>query len=446
MIKLNFFPAVNNEVQKEVQVYVNNFQMNSQWIPSVPSVCFSIIAGALSDEFGRKPLLLFPLIGDLIRVLLNIVNYAFIETLPLEFFYFDSIASFFGGSTVYYLGVYSYGTTVTKPEERSYRLARLNGIETLANVLGILLSPFVFRELGYFGNYAISCGFYASSILYLIFVVKEPIKRELPDQELNTEQKKKSQSSCLQIISQNITKVKNFLTKAIVIPIMGMKSVITKDRTTILKLLIILQFFCYGLYIFTAEMYRLTYLYMLLVFDGFNEKDYVLLKIVMSLLGFFCLMVIMPIFSGKLQIHDTLLLLVIVTCDVVSSAILPFVDSLWQFYLARGLGTIGYCKYSVVRSLLSKCIDANEVGKVFSLLAIVASIAPIGGNPLFKQLYNKTIGTFPGAIFHLFAALLFLAACGNLFMYFMRHEMDHQSEVNPNEQELEEKNSDCIKT
>ncbi len=446
MIKLNFFPAVNNEVQKEVQVYVNNFQMNSQWIPSVPSVCFSIIAGALSDEFGRKPLLLFPLIGDLIRVLLNIVNYAFIETLPLEFFYFDSIASFFGGSTVYYLGVYSYGTTVTKPEERSYRLARLNGIETLANVLGILLSPFVFRELGYFGNYAISCGFYASSILYLIFVVKEPIKRELPDQELNTEQKKKSQSSCLQIISQNITKVKNFLTKAIVIPIMGMKSVITKDRTTILKLLIILQFFCYGLYIFTAEMYRLTYLYMLLVFDGFNETDYALLKIVMSLLGFFCLMVIMPIFSGKLQIHDTLLLLVIVTCDVVSSAILPFVDSLWQFYLARGLGTIGYCKYSVVRSLLSKCIDANEVGKVFSLLAIVASIAPIGGNPLFKQLYNKTIGTFPGAIFHLFAALLFLAACGNLFMYFMRHEMDHQSEVNPNEQELEEKNSDCIKT
>ncbi len=38
--------------------------MNSQWISSVPIVIFSIIAGALSDEFGRvKPLIVIPLIG-----------------------------------------------------------------------------------------------------------------------------------------------------------------------------------------------------------------------------------------------------------------------------------------------------------------------------------------------------------------------------------------------
>jgi hypothetical protein len=41
--------------------------MNSQWLSSVPCVFLSVIAGALSDEFGIKPLLLFPLIGDLAR-------------------------------------------------------------------------------------------------------------------------------------------------------------------------------------------------------------------------------------------------------------------------------------------------------------------------------------------------------------------------------------------
>jgi membrane protein DedA with SNARE-associated domain len=80
--------------------------------------------------------------------------------LPLEFFYLDSISSFFGGSTVYYLGVYSYGTTVTKPKERAHRLARLDGVETLANIIGTLLSPFVFQKLGYFGNYGIRCQCY----------------------------------------------------------------------------------------------------------------------------------------------------------------------------------------------------------------------------------------------------------------------------------------------
>jgi hypothetical protein len=60
---LNFIvTAANDGIQQEVQIYANNFQMNSQWIGSVPMIAFSIIAGALSDVFGRKPLLLYPLI------------------------------------------------------------------------------------------------------------------------------------------------------------------------------------------------------------------------------------------------------------------------------------------------------------------------------------------------------------------------------------------------
>ena len=391
------FAAENNEIQKEVQGYVNNFQMNSQWISSVPCVFFSVIAGALSDEFGRKPLLLFPLIGDLTRTLLNIVNYAFIETLPLEFFYLDSIASFFGGSTVYYLGVYSYGTTVTKPNERAHRLARLDGIETLANIVGTLLSPFIFKQLGYFGNYAISSLFFAMSIAYLIWFVREPIQRRPDDSKMSEVKTQKQTSKTLpEMVLECFGKLKSFLAKAVIIPLIGMKSVVTKDRKSILKFLIFLQFLCYGLYLFTLQMQSLTYLYMLLVFDGFNETDYALFNSV---------------------------------CEVASAAILPVTDSLWQFYLGFGLGTMGYCKYAVVRSLLSKCIDTDEVGKVFSILAVIASVAPVGGNPVFRQLYNKTLSTFPGAVFLLYAALLSLAGFVNLFLYFMRRKIKTGNEV-----------------
>ena len=127
--------------------------MIGQWISSVPIVAFSIIAGALSDVFGRKPLILIPMIGDFISTIFNIINYAFIDTLPLEFFYTDKIGSFFGGYAVYYLGVYSYGTAITQPNERAYRLARMNGMETIATIIGTLLSPVVFKTLGYHGSF-----------------------------------------------------------------------------------------------------------------------------------------------------------------------------------------------------------------------------------------------------------------------------------------------------
>jgi hypothetical protein len=122
------------------------------------------------------------------------------------------------------------------------------------------------------------------------------------------------------------------------------------------------------------------------------------------------------------------MLFVILIFEVVSSFITPFVSTLWQFYLAQGVGTIGYCKYAVVRSLMSKSIEKDEVGKVFSLLAIMASLAPVAGNPIFRQLYNKTLNYFPGAIFLLYGAILMVSAAINLYLYFKKQEFRTEPE------------------
>jgi len=408
--------------------------MIGQWISSVPIVAFSIIAGALSDVFGRKPLMILPMIGDLIGTLFNIINYAFIDTLPLEFFYTDKIGSFFGGYAVYYLGVYSYGTTITKPKERAHRLARLDGMETIASMIGTILSPIIFKSLGYYGSYSFSCVFLALAIAYMIFFVEEPIKKEVAETDPLIKEKtvRPKDETFLEKLCHNVgkywKKLKNFLKISIKIPLTGMKEVITRDRKSVLKFLIVLQFFCFGTYWLTLQIWNLFYLYMLLVFDGFTETDYAHFNVAMAVFNTFCLVVIMPIFSGKLQIHDALMLFVILIFEVVSSFITPFVSTLWQFYLAQGVGTIGYCKYAVVRSLMSKSIEKDEVGKVFSLLAIMASLAPVAGNPIFRQLYNKTLNDFPGAIFLLYGAILMVSAAINLYLYFKKQEFRTEPE------------------
>ena len=438
-----FFAAVNDQFQKEVQEYVNNFQMNSQWISNVPVVLFSIIAGALSDEFGRKPLMIFPMIGELLGTLFSIINYAFIDTLPMEFFYTGNIGSFFGGYAIYYLGVYSYGATITNSEDRAYRLGRLDGMETIAIVVGTLLSPIIFKKLGYYGSYSISWLFSILAVIYMVFIVKEPlVKVEEMNNKSNLENCNQEESKqCLLTINKHLvatcSTTLDFLEKTIIIPIKRIRDVISKDRKLILKGLIVVQFVCFTTYWITFQICNLIYLYMLMVFDGFNETDYSHFNVAMLLLSTFYLVVVMPIFSGKLQINDAIMLFLILVCEVVSSFITPFVTTLWQFYLAQGLGAIGCCKDALVRSLMAQCIDSHEVGKVFSLLSILSSLAPIGGNPLFRQLYNKTLNNFPGAIFLLNGSILIFSAAGNLFLYSMRLNIKTENKENILESKVE---------
>lgn len=420
--------------------------MIGQWISSVPIVAFSIIAGALSDVFGRKPLILIPMIGDFISTIFNIINYAFIDTLPLEFFYTDKIGSFFGGYAVYYLGVYSYGTAITQPNERAYRLARMDGMETIATIIGTLLSPVVFKTLGYHGSFGISGAFILLAIVYFVKFVEEPIKKDSDEKSplvRTTTAQRVEQSSfsenILRILKNAADKIISFAKIAIVIPLTGMKEVLTRDRKMILKVLIVVQFLCFSTYWLTLQIWNLLYLYMLLVFDGFSETDYSHFNVAMSVLNTFCLVVIMPILSQKLKIFDAMMIFIMLVCEIISAFVTPFATSVWQFYLAQGLGCIGYCKYAVVRSLISKCIDSSEVGKVFSFLAVLASLAPVAGNPMFRQLYNATLNSQPGAIFFLFGAILLCSALGNLYLYFMRHEMKTSADCDDDEaKEIEE--------
>jgi hypothetical protein len=242
------------------------------------------------------------------------------------------------------------------------------------------------------------------SLVYLVLFVKEPIKRKLANGEKNNP-------------------AKSLLYNAIVTPLQGMKLLITKKRKNLLKVLILLQFICFFIYWLIIEINILKYLYMLLVFEGFDEKGYAYYSVFHDVCCAFYLMMFMPFLNAKLRIHDALMLAFIIFSEVVCYAVSPFATELWQFYIATGVGSIGYCKYAVVRSLLSKCVSMHEIGKVFSILAVIAALAPVAGNPIFRQLYNATIDTFPGAIFTLGSALLLLATFINVFIYTQRDKL-----------------------
>jgi hypothetical protein len=47
-------------------------------------------------------------------------------------------------------------------------------METIASIVGTLLSPVIYNSLGYYGVYGISCAFLFSGIVYMVWLVPEP--------------------------------------------------------------------------------------------------------------------------------------------------------------------------------------------------------------------------------------------------------------------------------
>ena len=97
------------DIFDEVQTESNNFLMISQWLGGGPNLAYTLFAGSLLDQYGCKPFLIIPVIGLFISFICNIINYAFIESLPLEFFYLDNLFPLLGGKPVFYLAFYAFG-------------------------------------------------------------------------------------------------------------------------------------------------------------------------------------------------------------------------------------------------------------------------------------------------------------------------------------------------
>ena len=95
---------VSNSDCQIVKWRLQDFEMYHGWVKSTPTFIYALFIGALSDRFGRKPLILLPIFGALIDHVLGFINIEYIENFPIEFFYVMSFEYFLGGFPMLYLG------------------------------------------------------------------------------------------------------------------------------------------------------------------------------------------------------------------------------------------------------------------------------------------------------------------------------------------------------
>ena len=143
------------------------------------------------------------------------------------------------------------------------------------------------------------------------------------------------------------------------------------------------------------------------------------------------LLLVLPFLSHFCKIHDAFIQTIVMTLETIGCFLFAFSSQLWQIYASTGvIELMGYCKYGLVRTIMSKSVEADETGKMYSALAIFAAAMPLAGNPAFRQLYDTTLDTFPAAEILLAASILFISAILNFVIYHQRWRINEREDKN----------------
>ena len=79
--------------------------------------------------------------------------------------------------------------------------------------------------------------------------------------------------------------------------------------------------------------------------------------------------------------------------------------------------------------MITKTVDPDEVGKVFSIVGTFQALLPFASSPLFGFLYRETVAYFPAAFLFLVAGLKCIEAIV-VVVVFIGAKRDRQNEEN----------------
>ncbi|CAG5058574.1 unnamed protein product [Parnassius apollo] len=105
------------------------------------------------------------------------------------------------------------------------------------------------------------------------------------------------------------------------------------------------------------------------------------------------------IFSKKLKAHDSILGITSMASKILGTIVIMFAIQDYQAYLHPLLEMLYGTTTIALRSLCSKLVSHQELGRLNSLVGVVEALTPAIYAPLYSRIYIATIDYLPGAVF-----------------------------------------------
>ncbi|OXA52332.1 Proton-coupled folate transporter [Folsomia candida] len=400
-----------------IQEVVASVQEYSSIVDNVFKLLFILIAGPWSDRNGRRTPLILTVVGNTVScagMLAGSLLYDRIDPYWLAIIT-SAASSILGGEVGFTMSAYGHICDITNLSSRTFRTGMFSAAYQLGALVGFgLLNLIIRSDVKYPNTVGFGVALICSLITLVIVLIGLKKKTWAPSDFRNNNysslmkrSEMKRDSSTCGFLGSSLCQVFRPLTKP--------RSLYGK---VVIWLIIILHILAAApihgdssiLYLFLRQ--RL----------GWDVVEYGYFSIYDNVIKVIGMSVAMTLFSKWLQASDPCI---------------GFISGWSQLAASPAVDMLNALLYVIARSMLSKIVGKSDVGKAVSLTMIFETVAPLAFIPLYSWMYAEYVGTFPGSVFLLSAALSIPGFLIYLWFIFDPRYRNYEDEYNREDNEEE---------
>ncbi len=409
--RLQDHPRIEDQVQEDSAKYIMAYKI----LLNLPAVLLGLFCGAWSDRIGRKMPVMLPCMGTIFATMLYMSSMVSPTHAVLSLVLSGAaLRGAFGKSAVVTMALHSYISDISSREDRTERLGRLLAMNFFGYFVGSLLTGAMLETYGFDVIFCVVVFINAGCVLITIFFMEESLPTpevtpaNTPGEPAKDITTHPEPSPILPDDAEGIpptddTKKKwktRFRMPFHPKHVRESLAVITRGREDRKQLHLILLFMT----IIVQQTCKsgevdVTLLYVERSPLSWHKSMYgYLLATDYACLGL-AVFALLPVLSNILHINDITLVAIGIGFKIIRLIIMTFSNYTWMIYISVIIGCPSAMIISGSKSLISKTVDENEVGKAFSLLSCCETVSNLIGSVLFTNLYSMTLHLFSGLTF-----------------------------------------------
>ncbi|XP_066139299.1 probable peptidoglycan muropeptide transporter SLC46 isoform X2 [Euwallacea fornicatus] len=384
---------------EEVQRVISTMHSWQQPVQSFTPLILVLFLGSFSDRHKwRKPFLLMPLVGELFGVVGCIMCTIFMTQLPLEIQGISQkiIPSLLGGQTMLVMATTAYIADISSVKMRTLRLGVVQIVISVVLPTVQSFSGILFVKAGYLSVLTVSAVLHFTALLYGALWIKETQK-----------DRSKKFEWCVLVDMFDPEHAKETF------KLLLRKKGEENDRLLV-WLLVLMAFLQRAA--FDGES-NVLFLYTQNVFQ-WTPLEYSYFLTVNSLVALGGHLFGVPLFTKVFHFSDSIILLIAIANKIVTNIFFGLAETPQLFYAGVAVSAVTRMYRTAKKSLATKIVAKNDVGKAQSLLGICDVLAPAAFVPIYnKIIYFKTLNTFPATFFFFSIFLYGVCACFVVAIY-----------------------------